>query len=320
VLTAQLIDPNGQNLGYSTNLTVTSTGTVESTLSADIYHVDPQPGQWQLLIQWAQPVSGQELSEPFTGTIAFNQVDAGGDLPHGAHLTDGTTYTYDVTVHNNGQAPEAFFADPRLNSDESLPLVNINSAVNPASMTLPLAAGQAPGPYYFVPTQTSQLQDSLTSSVPVDFDTEYFPGDPDIEGTTSGDSASATITEPEVSPGLWLLNPDEIGPYPATGAPTATASASMTAVTRAFDPAVSSSTGDLWSAFNGVTSGFSPVFVAPGASTTISVEITPNGSAGSWESGTLFVDDVTLAGVDGVFDLPNGDELAAIPYSYQIAG
>ena len=57
-----------------------------------------------------------------------------------------------------------------------------------------------------------------------------------------------------------------------------------------------------------------------GGSATITVQITPNGTAGSTQSGTLYVDDVTLAGLNGVFDLPNGDEVAAIPYSYRISG
>jgi hypothetical protein len=92
----------------------------------------------------------------------------------------------------------------------------------------------------------------------------------------------------------------------------------MTAVTRAFDPTVASSTGDLWSAFNGVTTGFSPVYVPAGGTATITVKITPNGAPGSFQSGTLFVD-VALGGLNGIFDLPNGDELAVIPYSYQIA-
>jgi hypothetical protein len=323
LVTGYLIDPSGQNLGYSTNVTLTSTGTPESTLSVDLYHVNPQPGQWTLILQWNNPVSGLELSEPFAGTIAFNQRDVTSNLPHAAHLTNGTTYSYNVTVYNTGQSPEAFFVDPRLQSEESLPLANQNSGLNPASMTLPLPPsinGGLPFPYYFVPTQTSQLEENLTGSVPVDFDSSYFPGDPDVEGIQSGDSASATITEPEVSPGLWDLNPDEIGPYPTTGAPTATASASVVATTRAFDPAVTSSTGDLWSAFNGVTSGFAPVYVPAGGSATITVQIQPDGAVGSFQSGTLFVDDVTLAGLSGVFDLPDGDELAAIPYSYQITG
>jgi hypothetical protein len=322
LLTGFLIDPSGQNLGYSTNVTEDSSGTAESTLSVDLYHVNPQPGRWTLVLQWAQPVSGLELTEPFSGFIAFNGHPVASNLPHGAQLTTGTAHTYTVTVHNSGQSPEAYFVDPRLGSTESLPLVNLNTAVNAASMTLPRpsnVSGADPFPYYFVPTQTGQLQENLTGNLPVSFDSSYFPGDPDVEATSSGDSASATITDPEVSPGLWLINPDEIGPYSAA-APPGTASATVSAVTKAFDPAVTSSTGDLWSAFNGVTSGFTPVYVPAGGSATITVQITPNGTAGSTQSGTLYVDDVTLAGLNGVFDLPNGDEVAAIPYSYRISG
>jgi len=42
------------------------------------------------------------------------------------------------------------------------------------------------------------------------------------------------------------------------------------------------------------------------------------GTVGSSHAGILFVDDITLAGFSGVFDNPNGDEIAALPYSYQI--
>ena len=315
---AYLIDPSGQNLGYSTNVTLNASGSPESTLDVNLYHVDPQPGQWTLVLAWQNPVTGQELSEPFTGAIRFNQAQVSSNLPRTATLTSGTTYTYNVTVRNAGQSPEAFFADPRLHSQETLRLADLNG--NEADISLPLPAGPT-FPYYFVPTQTSQLQASLTGTVPVDFDSSYFPGDPDVEGIQSGDSASLTLTEPEVSPGLWDLVPDETGPYPATGAPPATASASMSAVTRAFDPAVTSSTGDMWSYFNDVTSTFSPVYVPAGGSATITVQITPNGTPGSSESGTLFVDDATIAGLYGLSTaLPNGDELAAIPYSYRVAG
>jgi hypothetical protein len=56
-------------------------------------------------------------------------------------------------------------------------------------MSLPLAAGLT-FPYYFVPSHTSQLQASLTGTVPVNFDMEYSRGDPDLSGVQSGDSAS----------------------------------------------------------------------------------------------------------------------------------
>jgi len=325
---AELVNPSGQTVGYSSNVTTDSGFNPTSGLPANLYAVNPVGGQWSLIVDWLNPVSGLELSEPFSGTIQFNQVNVTSNLPTHARFQPGTPQTFNVNVTNTGNAPEAFFVDPRLNQNEtiSLPDQNNGSATN---MSLPLAAG--PGyqfPYYLVPPQTSQLQASLTGSAPVTFDLEYFPGDPDVSpgvnspwttsGSISGNSANVTLNEPEVSPGLWLLNPDEIGPYPATGAPTVSASANLNAVTQAFDPSVTSSTGDYWSAANGLSNSIVPTYVAPGASTTITVTVTPTGPPGTRVSGTLYVDDYSLGSVSG-YSLPNADELAAIPYSYAVS-
>ena len=261
-------------------------------------------------------MTGSELQEPFTGAIRFNQVRVSGNLPQHAALASGHTYTYAVTVHNTGLAPEAFFADPRLDQQATIALPDQNGSQT--NISLPLPAGLT-FPYYLVPTHTSQLQESLTGSVPVNFDTEYFPGDPDVEGIPAGDSASLTLTEPEISPGLWDLNPDEIGPYPASGAPPATASASVNAVMQAFDPAAASSTGDAWSYYNGLTSTFTPAYVPAGGSATITVTITPDAAPGSAVSGTLYVADFALGSfLFGGPALPDADDLAALPYSYQV--
>ncbi len=152
------------------------------------------------------------------------------------------------------------------------------------------------------------------------FDISYFPGDPDLSpniaspGTTSSfgaGSASLTYTqEPEVSPGIWVINPDEVGPYPASGIPTDAASATFSAVTEAFDRAVSSSTGNLW---DGSLSDF--LYLLPGQSGTIEVDVSPAGTPGTVVSGTLYVDDLTLGSLAGVADT-DGDEIAAIPYQY----
>ncbi len=314
-----LVDPDGQTVGYSTNVTllpVSGSLTLSSTRFVDLYHVAPEAGQWSLILDWQNPVSGSELQEPFTGAIRFDQVQVRSNLPQDGRLVSGQTYTYRVTVHNTGLAPEAFFVDPRLNQLQTISLPDQNAY--PGDTTLPLAAGLT-FPYYFVPSHTSQLQASLTGTVPVNFDMEYFPGDPDLSGVQSGDSASLTLTEPEVSPGLWLINPDEIGPYPATGAPTATATASLNAVTQAFDPAVTSSTGDFWSYINGLSGSFAPTYVPAGGSATITVSITPTAAVGSEVSGTLYVSDFTLGSF--FFDGPalgDADDLAGIPYSYQV--
>jgi Subtilase family len=321
LLTAYLIDPTGQNLGYSTNVTENSKGTPISTRSVDLYHARPAPGTWTVALQWANPVSGLELKEPFTGKISFGKLPISANLPGGRKLTRGKTYTFKVKVHNSGKAPEAYFVDPRKHGSVTIDLPNQNSGVNAANMTLPLPGsvnGGAPFPVYLVPTETSKISESLEGSAAVDFDSSYFPGDPDIEGNQSGPAAFATFRSPEVSPGFWSLNPSEVGPYnTTTGAPAVTASASFSAVTKAFDSAVTSSTGDLWSAVEGLSTTLKPVFIPAGGNATITVHIKVSGAHGSRHSGILYVDDLTIAGFGGIFGNPSGDEITAISYSYK---
>jgi hypothetical protein len=327
---AELVDPNGQTVGYSTNAVGdTEYGIPIASLTANLYAVNPMGGQWSLIVEWLNPVSGLELSAQFGGTIQFNQVNVSSNLPNDhARFETGSTQTFNVKVTNTGNAPELYFVDPRLNQNETISLPDQNAPGSAADMTLPLPGGLS-FPYYLVPSQTSQLQASITGSAPVTFDLEYFPGDPDISPgvnsrwSTSGsihhDSANVTLNEPEVSPGLWLLNPDEIGPYPASGAPSVTASANLNAVTQAFDPSMTSSTGDMWSAYNGLsTTLFTPTYLAPGASTIITVTVAASGAPGSRVSGTLYVDDYAL-GTAFVNGLVQSDELAAIPYSYTVS-
>ncbi|HEY2509058.1 MAG TPA: S8 family serine peptidase [Streptosporangiaceae bacterium] len=334
VVTAYLIDPSGQNLGYSTNVTEDSSGNAESTLSVDAYHVKPQAGRWTLALSFDGVNSGNEVAEPFAGTISFAAAPVSSNLPHGSSLASGSTTSFTVKVHNSGSSPEAYFVDPRLSSTVTMPLMNLNgSNVNAESMTLPLkalAGGAIPFPYYFVPSETSQIQENLTTtgSVPVNFDSSYFPGDPDLEGVQSGNSANLTFNNAEVSPGLWSLNPTEVGPFGSTNGttstpdtvPPTTAAASFQVTTKAFDSAVTSSTGDAWTAVNEPNGVLSPVLVPAGGTATIKVTIAASGAAGSVHSGTLFVDDLTVAGFNNIFGDPSGDEIAALPYSYKISG
>ena len=78
---AELVDPSGQTVGYSSNDTTDVIGNPIATQTANLYAVDPVSGQWTLVIEWLNPVSGIELSEPFAGTVRFDQVDVGSDLP-----------------------------------------------------------------------------------------------------------------------------------------------------------------------------------------------------------------------------------------------
>ena len=96
------------------------------------------PGTWTLIVDFAEPVVGDEISQPFTGNIKFNNVSVSASgLPNsnGTKLAAGVPVTVPVTVTNNGAAPEDFFADPRLNSTASLTLASL---VPNTGLTLPL--------------------------------------------------------------------------------------------------------------------------------------------------------------------------------------
>ena len=92
----------------------------------------------------------------------------------------------------------------------------------------------------------------------------------------------------------------------------------MTAETKAFDPNMQSSSGDLWqSAVDPSAFGLLvPLAVNPGDAVVVDVTITPSGPNGTVVSGTLYVDDLTY-GIPP-YGQVSGDELTAIPYSYTI--
>lgn len=66
VAIAFLVDPNGQTLGYSSNVTADSNNHQALSTTLNLYHASPQPGLWSVIIDWYNPVSGLELTEPFT--------------------------------------------------------------------------------------------------------------------------------------------------------------------------------------------------------------------------------------------------------------
>jgi hypothetical protein len=80
----------GQALGYSANRLVTGidpdTGAQAQLLEqASLYHANPTPGRWTLILYFAGPIVGDELSQPFRVAVLFNQVDIhASGLPTGA--------------------------------------------------------------------------------------------------------------------------------------------------------------------------------------------------------------------------------------------
>ena len=59
------------------------------------------------------------------------------------------------------------------------------------------------------------------------------------------------------------------------------------------------------------------MIVQPGQTASIPVTITPSGASGATVNGTLYVDDANFILYE-VFAQPNGNEVAALPYSYTV--
>jgi hypothetical protein len=316
---AWLVSPTGEALAFSANdLPSPNPPGYTSELGAQLHVLSPAQGAWTLIVAFVPQVSGTALSEPFTVTTDQTPVRAQAPgLPSSAHtqLLAGQAHTYKVRIHNGGSAPEAYFIDARLPTSTTL---NLSSLSN-ASTTEPLNF-TSNIPIYLLPTHTTSFFElaGTPGTQPIQFDSSSPAGDPDI-ASSAGTAVSASFAANPISQGLWSIVPVEVGPFGATGGPTETVTTAMSATSNAFDSSVSSPTGDLWQASTdpAALGNFAPVVVAPGQTATIPVTITPTGPSGTPVSGTLYVDDANFV-LFRVFQQPNGNEVAAIPYSYTI--
>jgi hypothetical protein len=310
-----LIAPDGTALGFGQN----SVNGV-NTPSITAYTHNPAPGRWTLIVQFAEPVVGDEVSQTFTGDIKLDDVSVSApSLPNSQHtmLTAGVPVVVPVRITNKGAAAEAFFIDARLNTVTHIALGNLSPPPSSAGYPLPLAGA---GPLWLMPTQTASMQVVGNATVPIEFDYGPNQGDPDlVAGPISGTQAAGQYAPGAgvVQQGVWFATPDEFGPFSGP-APAGVANFTMTAKTKAFDPAVTSAPGDLWLAAvdPAALASFAPVVIEPGQTVIVNVTITPSGSPGTVVSGNLYVDDVESA-VPPYAQL-TGDELAAIPYTYTI--
>ncbi len=305
---AYLIDPNGNLAGYGQN---SINGTHGTALTA--YAANPIKGTWTLIVDFAEPVVGDEISQQFHGNVAFNAVNVSAKaLPTktSTKLAAGTPVTVPVTITNKGDQAEDFFVDPRLNSSTTLNLAPFSQA---SGLALPLVVGS---PQWFMPTESTSVSVSATASLPAEFDYGPNQGDPDLVSSI-GTSPSGSYTSPagSLNNGFWFATPSEVGPYPS-GAPAGTVSMAMSATAKAFDSAVTSATGDLELAATNPATTFSPVVINPGQSATVNVTITPSGASGMVVNGTLYIDDF-LTNVPP-FGQQGADELIGLPYSYTI--
>ena len=141
----------------------------------------------------------------------------------------------------------------------------------------------------------------------------------DLRRAQAGNTVStATVTERTgtVGQGFWGTYPQQIGPFSDAGAPKGTSSIAATAVTQPFDPAVTSSTGDPYLNAVAPQPGLgTPALIAPGATGTVTVTVTPTGAKGTVVSGVLNL--VTSPFTPVPFNA-TGDVIAQVPYTYTI--
>jgi subtilisin family serine protease len=321
-LLAELVDPSGDVVSGASNALAetTTSGTLgfQPQLAAQLHTRNPAAGLWTVIVDFYSTVSGTAVTQPFTITLNDTPVTAAASgLPDAASTTlaAGKPVTAMVTVTDNGTAPEAYFIDARLSRQATVSLAT-------STPRLPVPDGTGVEPEFLVPSHTTALHAAVSADEPVYFDFSWTFGDPDI-GSSTGKTATATYTAAEVPAGYWGVTPSLPGPFGVGQPETIVATASMTATTAAFDPAVTAPTGDLWLGSVNVNATFAPYVVQPGQSVTIPVTITPAGTAGTVVSGTLYVADSSFFSTEvlgAAGGLPLGSDVAAFPYTYTIGG
>lgn len=308
-----LVDPEGMELSVQPNLDPFGT----QTYALQLFRSHPQPARWRFILLQNYYSLGNQTSLPFTARIDFNtaQVTASG-LPNdrGVMLSaSGPPVVIPVVVTNTGAVTEQYFADARLTTRTTMPLMSLNLC----APTTTLPGGCA---LFYVPTEVSDVQFVAQSTTPIDMDVFGFSGfnagitaAPDVYAhPVAPNTVVASLKVPEVPFGPWLAAPSLIGPYGPAGAPAAPFTTSAVALMQPFDSAASADSGDIWADLTLGTNTFNPLVLAPGQSGKINVTITPDpNQVGTTVSGFLYVDTFNFA-------VSTGDEVVRIPYRYTI--
>ncbi len=309
VVTGYLINPAGQPLGFQSNVTLDNRGNEIFSRTLQIFRRAPRAGRWEFALAVQNPISGTRTSQPFSGRLRYNVVKVSSTgLPTGPAtvLAAGRKHRATVRVTNTGNTTEKFFIDARNPVVQSMALAPLGPV---SGIPLPLPGTTAP--FWLVPTETNELSATASATLPVQVDLESNPGEPEVIGPSVGNTSTATVRSSVVAPGIWFTLAGEIGPYTPV-APPGKVKFNARVNARRFDPAVTSTTGDVW--LVGVRAAPPPIHlvtIRPGRTATIGVTLTPRGPKGSVVRGALFVDDFsTFTG--------SGDELTGLSYAYRI--
>ena len=346
IVLGTLTSPEGQVSSFMSNADVDATNNLVTSGGMSLFRRDPRPGRWVFSFEVTNPVSGLQVSQPFTATVAYDSVKIKADFPNNAKtkLKAGAAVDVPVTVTNTGVVPLTFFSDGRLDTMGDIPLANVGT---PDTIPLP----QPPGvnPEWVSPPETTKLTFASTADQPVNLDVFYNSGEPDVYQGAQGNGATVKVSANAVSPGLWIADVGQSGPFSDAGAPPGQVTFATTAHAKLFDPGVSSNAfSDVWTAFLGSSgssattqnrvkagAGFlahpgttaakhnsggstpppsvgpGPVTLNPGETVVLTVTITPSAPAGTVVHGHVYIDDFN-------FFTAGGDELIDFPYAYTV--
>ncbi len=337
VIGAYLIAPDGNAVAYGQNYDLSGAEVGTTTADLTVSKLHPAAGTYTLILAFATPVAGTELTDPYAGDVAFSTAGSATPatpLPDGATLAAGKAVTIPVTITNNSNAPQDYFLDPRLAASETLSVAPVQFGTSAAfaagshTSKLPLSAEVSPS-MYFVPSHTSSVTVEQFSTVKAMTDLSTATGgDPDFgpAGLSKSSLCAKSVKESYtpsggiVTSGNWVAAPTECGPFNALVKPNGTATDEVLVKTLAFDPAVTVATGDFEelavSAADGSAAVSKAVELQPGQSVKVNVTIKPTGKAGAKVTGTLYLD--TLQSGVPPYGQVAGDEVAALPYSYTV--
>ena len=318
VVKAYLISPQNEPVAVQTNVVLARDGATSTTAGVQLYAVRPAPGRWHVVLEALDPVAGNLVRQPFTGyvSVADQASSVRASLPDRSSIrvSAGRAVTAEVRITNTGVVTRSYFTDARLSTATTYRL----ASQLPGNDLQRLPIGANPVGYWFVPTHTSRLIVAADASVPVTLETAWSNGAdggfPDLLGAGAGRHPTVDISGAPTAQGYWLARVGRLGPYRTT-APTGTVSCDATVRTAGFDPALTSSTGDLWRRAlvpADPAPAFAPLTLAPGETGTVTVRVTPRrADRGRVVTGRLDID---------TYDprLGSGDVVTSLPYRYLV--